>query len=178
MRLPICTIDSSVVVALDHLDLLPALSLLYSRVLLPKAVRAELFRLSGREERLRTISALYGFIEECDEYEPAAVDVLFSERKASGVKDRGEAETVAQASQLGADVLIDDMWGRKLARRSGRECHGTFWILCRLHALGLASSSETRTYFTALLQKKIRLPWKDVNEFLAGIGEPPIDDGL
>lgn len=44
MRVPRCTIDSSCVIALDHLDLLPQLSLLVSRVLVPKAVREELLK--------------------------------------------------------------------------------------------------------------------------------------
>lgn len=92
------------------------------------------------------------------------------------MRDRGEAETVVQASVRGGDVLIDDTWGRKLAQKYGRECHGTFWLLCRFHELGLVSSSETRARFAVLLEQKIRLPWKDVNAFLAEIDERPINE--
>jgi hypothetical protein len=44
MRPPLCTIDASCVIILDHLNLLPQMSFLFSRVLVPKAVRTELFR--------------------------------------------------------------------------------------------------------------------------------------
>ena len=36
MRPLICTIDASIVIALDHLNLLPQLTVLFSRVLLPR----------------------------------------------------------------------------------------------------------------------------------------------
>ena len=54
MRLPICTVDSSTVIALDHLDLLPRLSVLFfSRAAAKTRVRAELFELPGREKAAR-----------------------------------------------------------------------------------------------------------------------------
>ena len=42
-----CTIDTSCAIALDTLDLLPKLSWLFSRVLLPKALHKELFAGAG-----------------------------------------------------------------------------------------------------------------------------------
>jgi predicted nucleic acid-binding protein len=147
---------------------------LFSRVLLPKRVRSELFSLPGREERLGKLSDSYGFIENCDDYDQTSVDILFSERKASGLRDRGEAEAVVQAAEIGAMVLIDDAWGRILAARFDRECHGTLWILRKFHELGLASAAETRARFVSVRERGIRLPWKVVNEFLAEIGESPI----
>lgn len=175
MRLPICTVDSSTVIALDHLDLLPRLSVLFSRVLLPKRVRAELFSLPVRQERLGELSESYRFIENCDDYDEAAVDILFSERKASGFRDGGEAEAVvAQATEIGSMVLVDDAWGRKLAGRFDRECHGTVWVLRRFFELGFASAADTRVYFAKLQNQGIRLPREAVNQFLTEIGEPPI----
>jgi hypothetical protein len=53
MLMPICTIDASCIVALDHLDLIPQLSFLFSRVLLPKAVREELFKRRATKDRLQ-----------------------------------------------------------------------------------------------------------------------------
>lgn len=176
MPLPVCTIDTSVVIALDHLNLLSQLSWLFSRVLLPKAVRDELFRRPGREERIKELSASYDFIKPCDDYDQAAVNVLFAERKAQEIRDRGEAEAVTQASAHGADVLMDDAWGRKLAEKHGRECHGTVWLLRRFHELGLASAAVTRGHFLVLARYEIRLPWKEVNKLLAEIGEQPVTD--
>src|ERR1019366_3537521 len=131
MRPPICTIDASCVIALGHLDLLPQLSFLFSRVLVPKAVRTELFRRRATKDRLRAILASYSFIERCDDYDKGTVDILLIERAAQGGEDRGEAEAVVQAAAVGAVVIVDDPWGRALAERFGRDLHGTFWILVR-----------------------------------------------
>jgi hypothetical protein len=60
MRARRCTIDSSCVIVLDHLDLMPQLSLLFSIVLVPKAVRDD------------------AFLQRCDGYEKGTVDFLSS----------------------------------------------------------------------------------------------------
>jgi predicted nucleic acid-binding protein len=174
MRRPVCTIDTSSVIALDHLGLLPQLSWLFSRVLLPKAVRAELFRRRKMKDRVRAIFRDYTFFEACDDYDKAVADVLLIDRGKLGVRDRGEVEAVVQAAQVGAMVIVDDRWGRILAARHGRDSHGTLWVLRRLLELGLASSTTTRDRLVALFRRGVRLPRKEVNDFLAEIGEPPI----
>lgn len=110
-----CTIDSSCVIALDHLNLVPMLSFLFSIVLVPKAVREELFKRRSAKDRLRSLFDAYAFFQRCDGYEQGAVDFLLAERKAQGAEDRGETEAVVQASQVGATVIVDDPWGRELA---------------------------------------------------------------
>jgi predicted nucleic acid-binding protein len=176
MRQPRCTIDASSVIALDRLKLLPQLSLLFSRVLLPGAVRRELFRRRATKDRLKKILDSFAFVAPCDDYDKGAVDILLSERAIRGTKDRGEAEAVVQAAKVGAMVVVDDRWGRKLAKREGLDCHGTVWILKRFFELGLISSGVCRTHFVGLFHHGIRLPWALVNEFLIEIGEAPIPD--
>lgn len=176
MRQPMCTIDASSVIALDYLNLLPQLSFLFSRVLLPRAVRRELFRRRATKDRLKTILDSYAFVEPCDGYDKGTVDILLIERATHGVKDRGEAEAVVQAAEVGAMVVVDDPWGRKLAQRFGRDYHGTFWVLRRFFDLGLISSGACRTHFAELFHRGIRLPKTTVNEFLIEIGEAPIPD--
>jgi len=176
MRLPICTIDASSVIALDYLKLLPQLSFLFSRVLLPGAVRRELFRRRATKDRLKKILDSYAFVAPCDDYDKGAVDILLSERAARGVKDRGEAEAVVQAAEVGAMAVVDDPWGRKLAQRYGRDFHGTFWVLRRFYDLGLVSSGACRDHFAELFHHGIRLPRTVVNEFLIEIGEAPIPE--
>lgn len=56
-----CTIDSSCVIALDHVNLVPSLSVLFSKVLVPRAVRKELSRRRATKDRLRSIFATYAF---------------------------------------------------------------------------------------------------------------------
>src|SRR5882672_7710612 len=126
MRATRCTIDSSCVIALNHLGLLPQLSLLFSRVLIPKAVREDLFKRRATKDRLQLMLKTYAFLERCDEYDRGAVIFLLAERTREGMKDRGEVEAVVQASQVGATVIVDDRWGRKLAARVDLDHHGTF----------------------------------------------------
>jgi predicted nucleic acid-binding protein len=175
MPRPVCTIDASSVIALNHLNLLPQLSLLFDRVLLPKGVRAELYRRRITKDRLRAILKSFVFIERCNKYDQASVDVLLSERRTQGLEDRGEAEAVVQAAAVGASVIVADSWGRSLAERSGRELHSTFWVLKRFFELELASPGQTRSHFAALYERSIRLPWPQVNQFLIEIGEKPIE---
>jgi predicted nucleic acid-binding protein len=174
MRLPVCTIDASNVIALDHLNLLPQLSLLFSRVLLPRAVRRELNRRRATKDRLQAVLDSYAFVERCDDYDKGSVDILLVERTAQGVEDRGEAEAVVQAAEVGAMVVVDDPWGRKLAERYGRDFHGTFWVLKRFFELGLFPADVCRTHFAELSQRGIRMPRALVNDFLVEIGEAPL----
>jgi predicted nucleic acid-binding protein len=174
MHAPSCAIDSSCIIALDHLDLMPGLSILFSKVLVPKAVRDDLFKRRSTKNRLLSIFEKYAFIQRCDGYEKGAVDLLLIERSRQGMKDRGEAEVVVQASQFGATVIIDDMWGRKLAKSYALDCHGTIWVLERFYRLELITAPHLRDCFVALRNRGIRLPWKTVNELLAEIGEAPL----
>ena len=99
---PRCTIDTSCFIALDHLDLIPKLSFLFSQVLLPKAVRNELFRDTTTKDRVRFLFNAYGFVNRCDNYDKGAVDILLVERVRQGKEDRGEVEAIVQAAELGA----------------------------------------------------------------------------
>ena len=169
-----CTIDSSCVIALDHLNWLRKLPVLFSSVLVPKAVREDLFKRRETKNRIQSLFDEYGFLERCDDYDKGTVVFLLAERIRDGVKDRGEVEAVVQASQVGAAVLVDDLWGRKLAAQYDLDYHGTVWVLQRFHELGLVASSELRNSFEVLRSRRIRLPWKNVDELLIRIGEEPL----
>jgi predicted nucleic acid-binding protein len=172
MRVRRCTIDSSCIIALDYLNLVPQLSLLFSIVLVPKAVRNELFKLRATKDRLQSIFSTYAFFQRCDGYEQGTVDFLLSERARLGSKDRGEVEAIVQAAEVGAAVIVDDPWGRELAALAELDFCGTVWVLQRFHELGLISS--LRNCFAALRDRGTRLPWAAVNELLIGIGEAPL----
>jgi predicted nucleic acid-binding protein len=174
MRARRCTIDSSCVIALDHLDLVPQLSLLFSIVLVPKAVRDDLFKRRATKDRLQVLFDAYAFFQRCDGYEKGTVDFLLAERTRKGAQDRGEVEAVVQASQFGATVIVDDLWGRELAALDDLEFHGTIWVLQRFHELDLLSSTALRNSFAALRRRGIRLPWDIVNELLMEIGQQPL----
>jgi predicted nucleic acid-binding protein len=165
-----CTIDSSCVIALDQLDLLPQLSLLFSIVLVPKAVRDELFKRRATKDRLHSLFEAYAFLQRCDGYEKGTVEFLLAERTREGAQDRGEVEAIVQASEFGAT----DPWGRELAALDDLEFHGTLWVLQRFHELDLLSSTALRDSLASLQRRGTRLPWNTVNEFLAQIGQQPL----
>ena len=168
------TIDSSCVIALDHVGLVPKLSVLFTSVLVPKAVRRELFKRRTTKDRLQAILEEYAFFERCDGYDQGAVDVLLAERNRRGMQDRGEVEAVVQASQYGAAVIIDDFWGRQLAERFDLDCHGTLWVLEQLHDMGLVTPAQLQESLSEMRDHGIRLPWASANFLLARIGEEPL----
>jgi hypothetical protein len=92
MPAPSCTIDTSCAIALELVDLLPQLSFLFARVLLPKAVRAELFKRRSTKDRFQMMLDSYAFLERCDRYDKGVVDLLLIDRSAQGLEDRGEVD--------------------------------------------------------------------------------------
>jgi predicted nucleic acid-binding protein len=143
-------------------------------VLVPKAVREELFKRRPTKDRLQAIFDDYAFFERCDKYDKAATTILLAGRLQPSGSDRGEIEAVVQASEFGATVIVDDPWGRELANRNALDCHGTLWVFESLYNQGLISSSALRQEFMALRDHGIRWPWKTVSELLIGIGEEPL----
>jgi len=143
-------------------------------VLVPKAVREELFKRRITKNRLQVLLDTYAFLERCDGYEKGTVDVLLVERTLQGRRDRGEAEAVVQASEFGATVLVDDPWGRELAARDGLDPHGTVWVLQRFNELGLITTPALRISFSMLRNRGTRLPWEIVDALLLRLGEPPL----
>lgn len=101
-------IDSSCLIALDHLDLIPALPFLYSTVLVPKAVRQEIFKRRATKDRVQALFEDFAFFQRCDGYEQGTIDFLLAERTREGSQDRGEVEAVVQASQFGTAIIVDD----------------------------------------------------------------------
>ena len=63
MRSPKCTIDSSCVIAFDHVDLIPKLSRLFSELLVAKAVRQDLFKRRSTKDRVRSLFDQYAFFQ-------------------------------------------------------------------------------------------------------------------
>jgi len=169
---PLGVIDASCVIALDALNLLPQLAWLFDRLLIPKAVRAELYRRRTAKDRIRKLPREFAsFVVSCDDYDQGAVDVLLTVRTPLGKKDRGETEAVVQATAVGAMVIVDDRWGRKLAAAYSLQCHGTLWILEQLHELGLLTSRALRNHLILLKNRHIHLPVLTANELLQRLGE-------
>ena len=174
MTKQVAVIDTSCVIALEAIDALPLLPFLFDSVLLPKAVRSELFVAVPRKKLIRSLLSQYAFLVRCEDYDRVAVDVLMAERHARGVKDRGEAESVVQAAERSAMVVIDDPWGRELASRFALDFHGTLWVLHSFYSLGLRPTAQLRSDIQRLSKKQVRLPRDSTNDLLREFGQEPL----
>jgi predicted nucleic acid-binding protein len=187
LRKPAGVIDSSCVIALDALNLLPQLTYLFQRLLIPNAVEEELYRRRRTKDRIRALMREYAFIEKCTGYDQTAVDLLLIERRLKSrewpgkgeavlqnKKDRGEAEAVVQATERGAMVVVDEDWGRKLAKRHRLDYHGTIWILERLSELRLLAPATVREHLVKLRERRVWFPLQAANDLLERLGEQPI----
>lgn len=106
--------NSSVLIALDKAGILRVLEELFKEVLIPKAVRKEVF---GRRK-------LPAFVKCVEISEPIALKVLESSLEA------GEGEAICLYEEMNADLLIiDDLEGRRVAERLGMNITGTLGIL-------------------------------------------------
>jgi predicted nucleic acid-binding protein len=171
---PVATIDTSVLVSLQHAGLLAALSVQFERVLVPVKVRSELRQGGERNEAALKALVDYSLFENCDDYDPALVRLLLDSRSLSREgRDEGEAEAVVQASQRGVKlVLTDDALGRKWAATHSLDCHGTIWVCVELRRTGYLM--HLRPYFIRLIQSGRHMPLKEMNRFLVEFSETEI----
>lgn len=129
----VAVIDTSVLIALDHVELLEHLGTHYERVLVPSRVRGEF--LSETPDPLRAVSTLLDAspFEPCDDFDLPSLEIL-KERL-----DPGEAEAIAQMQPQAADcLLIDESDGRRVALEARHRVVGTARILAELHLDGRA----------------------------------------
>jgi predicted nucleic acid-binding protein len=106
--------NSSVLITLDNAGVLHVLKDLFKEILVPKAVRKEVF---GRRK-------LPAFVKWVEISEAIALKVLESNLEA------GEGEAICLYEEMDADLLIiDDLEGRRVAERLGINITGTLGIL-------------------------------------------------
>ncbi len=123
--------DTSPIRALEFVDHLDVLPILFGSVLLPPAVAAELARAGGR---FRSIDvSQYAYLQTQPTNDKDEVNHLMS------VLDRGEAEAIVLACEVAAHaILIDEAGGRQIARQQfGLRVTGTLGILLAAKDRGL-----------------------------------------
>jgi predicted nucleic acid-binding protein len=117
-------IDTSVLIALERINIIDVLCRIYSHIFLPEAVISE--------------------------YGAPSIDCYSSEKvKSPMVKllvldlnlGRGEAESIALASETGLRVVLDDLKARKVAENLGLKITGTIGILLKAESLALIDSA-------------------------------------
>ncbi len=126
-------VDTTPIIALALIERLDLLHQLYGQVVAPSAVEAEL--LAGGPGGVGS-SAL------CAE-SWFSVALLQDPRRADLLADldRGEAEVIALAQELNADlVIIDERLARRHAKRLGLRLTGTLGVLLKAKRLGLVDA--------------------------------------
>ncbi|ABU58433.1 DUF3368 domain-containing protein [Roseiflexus castenholzii] len=140
--------DTTPLIALALIGKLSLLSDLYGEVAAPPTVYAE------------AIAGAAGRIDAADIRNASCVRVqpLSDPRRADALAnlDRGEAEAIALAQEINADLLIiDERLGRRSARHLGLTITGTVGILLKSKALGYIET--VHPLLTMLQQRGIYL---------------------
>jgi uncharacterized protein len=120
---------------ISNLSIIRRLDLLrsqFSKVLIPEAVRTELARMPNPKAKASIETALRDGWLQCR--------VVANQRLAAALGndlDQGEAEAIALATEIQADVLlIDEKEGRNVARSAGVPVRGVLGILVRAKSNG------------------------------------------
>jgi uncharacterized protein len=126
--------DTSPIRALEFLDRLEMLPILFGRIVVPPAVVDELARTGGR---FRSVDVgRYDYLQVRAANDRAQVENLLP------ALDRGEAEAIVLAREMAAEaILIDEADGRRVARqRYGLRAIGTLGILLSAKQRGMVSA--------------------------------------
>ena len=149
--------DTSPLIALKHAGLLEKLSRLFQRIVVPLSVMREL---SVKEKRY--FQSL-GFLSVEEPRDEKLATVLKT------IVDEGEAEAIALALEKGSLLVIDDLKGRKLARRLGLRIIGTLGLLKTLKLKGLIR--EARSVIERLREEGFYISNNLVDRLLRDLGE-------
>ena len=126
MKPTVVVADTSPLIALAVMDLLPVLPKLFKKVLVPSSVVKECLGDLTKPRAMDISNALANqlFIEQ------SASDKLYCELLAN-VLDAGEAEAIALAKELNAVVMIDERAARNVAAREHIDCIGSLYVLIK-----------------------------------------------
>lgn len=129
---------------IDKLELLKAL---YGTVIIPEAVFREIE--TGRDWTYYTDLSKVDWIEIRNVKNPASLDFFFD-------LDRGEAEVLVLAREMGADlVILDENLGRRYAQQLGLTLTGTIGMLLKAKQMELIPS--LKALLTELREKGVWL---------------------
>jgi hypothetical protein len=121
-------IDTSALIALERINILDVLCKIYSHIILPEAVVSE--------------------------FGQPSIDCYSSEKVKSPMVrllvldlnlGRGEAESIALASEIGLRLVLDDLKARKVAENLGLKITGTIGILLKAERLALIDSAYDKS---------------------------------
>ncbi len=126
MKPEIVVVDTSPLIALAVMGLLPALRSLFNTVLVPSAVVRECLDDISKPMAENIGDALVHNLL----VEQSVTDQDYCELLAQ-VLDHGEAETIALAKEMNVMALIDEVTARKIAAREDIDFAGSLYVLIR-----------------------------------------------
>ncbi|PTX61066.1 putative nucleic acid-binding protein [Kordia periserrulae] len=127
-------IDTSVLICLNHLNLIKYLNLIYNKVYIPRAVEHEFFQNITEEEQTKRYVFLENFyiensiwFKKCQAFRSELIELYRTDKKL----DLGEAEVFAQNQELGNVniMLLDEKKARTLAEKNDLAKNGVLYIL-------------------------------------------------
>lgn len=116
--------DTSVLIALEKIDLLHILCKIYKEVLLPDAVVKEFGNINIACHSVRKV-------------ESRLITILMQDLNLG----RGESEVIALAYENNCNALIDDLKARKAAENLGLSISGSIGVLLKAEELGIINSA-------------------------------------
>ena len=149
--------DTSPLIALKHAGLIERLSLLFRRIMVPPSVMRELN--VKEEDYFQGLSFL--MVEEIHDRRFVAV--------LKTIVDEGEAEAITLALEKGSLLIIDDLKGRKLARRLGLEIIGTLGILKTMKLRDIIR--EVKPFIEKLRESGFYISGDLIDKLLSDVGE-------
>lgn len=155
-------VNSTPIISLALINQLELLQHLYGEVLIPPAVHADV--LAGGSKRIGIAPLLQAkWVRQQPLHDPRRADLLSD-------LDRGEAEVIALAQEINADlVIIDERLGRRHAQRLGLILTGTLGVLLKAKEQQLVV--EIKPLIEQLLRGGIRLGDTVIAEALKLAGE-------
>ena len=128
-------VNTTPIIALTIANQLPLLQRLYSQVLIPPTVQAEVMAGGASGVGVRELQAA-SWVQVMPLQDPQRANLLTD-------LDRGEAEVLALAQELKAGlVIIDERLARRHARHLGLALTGTLGVLFRVKQLQLISAVQ------------------------------------
>ena len=151
--------DTSCLINLLHLhysmerDLIPKLSLLFATIHIPKYVWKEFGRKMDPPE-VQNVMRDYPFLKLCNVGSETDAKLLYDKRLSPKAPiDRGEAEAIVQARELGvSEVLIDERKGRRIAESHSLSVRGVLGLLTELKRNGVVR--EVKPLIEELVREK------------------------
>lgn len=120
-------VDTSVLIALEKIDLLPILCKIYEEVILPDGVAKEFGSINiSCHSTQKVESKLANFLTHDSNL------------------GRGEAEVIALAYETGKRALLDDLKARKVAIDLGLSISGSIGVLLKAEKLSLIESAAKK----------------------------------